>query len=327
MGSPSQKVAKALFALCGNRCAWPQCSEPMVRENGAVIGIMCHIKGNRPGSARHDRSQSESERQGYHNLVVMCPTHHAIIDNKELEADYPEPLLRQWKLSTELSAAGHELDPAQLRFGEGYFAISESQTGGITAGRIDSLHITTESSTNLAEFRPWAGKTLGLLSQLSGRQPGDGYSYVPGIDPKPDFEDLAAQLAASAGEAAWTVHRDPVLVLVCSELLERFGKPQELPSLECVFFAQQVCELCGWDIAESAVAVLESGGRVPYLKAQSLVYSLTKRLLARHSAFLRGEEDLPEVPPGSLERAAEERAEALRQRIQSHEVHPDPPVT
>jgi len=40
----------------------------------------CHIKGNKPGSKRHDPNQSETERQGFANLLLMCPIHHDVID-------------------------------------------------------------------------------------------------------------------------------------------------------------------------------------------------------------------------------------------------------
>jgi hypothetical protein len=83
MGRPSEAVAKKLYALSGNRCAYPKCREPLVHE-GTVTGQICHIKGARPSSPRYDSNQSDEARHGFENLILMCPIHHAVIDDDEI---------------------------------------------------------------------------------------------------------------------------------------------------------------------------------------------------------------------------------------------------
>jgi len=51
-----------------------------VAENGAIFGEICHIKARNAGGERYDPSQNETERQGYDNLLLLCPTHHRAID-------------------------------------------------------------------------------------------------------------------------------------------------------------------------------------------------------------------------------------------------------
>jgi hypothetical protein len=51
--------------------------------NETLTGEVCHIKGARPGSARYDPDQSDLERHAGANLVLMCPTHHTVIDDDE----------------------------------------------------------------------------------------------------------------------------------------------------------------------------------------------------------------------------------------------------
>ena len=81
MGKPSVPTQKRLFAVSGNRCAFRQCPQPLVDEStGKVTARICHIKGNTPTSKRYDASQSEEERQGFDNLILMCPIHHDVID-------------------------------------------------------------------------------------------------------------------------------------------------------------------------------------------------------------------------------------------------------
>jgi hypothetical protein len=73
---------KLLFARSGNRCAFPKCTAPMAFAE-TLTGEVCHIKGTKRGSARHDPNQSDVERHDYKNLVLMCPTHHTVIDDDE----------------------------------------------------------------------------------------------------------------------------------------------------------------------------------------------------------------------------------------------------
>jgi len=49
---------------------------------------MAHIKGKKKGSSRYDKTQSPQERDDYINLLLLCPTHHTVIDKKENESIY-----------------------------------------------------------------------------------------------------------------------------------------------------------------------------------------------------------------------------------------------
>jgi hypothetical protein len=80
MGKPSLSTIKRLFAQMGRRCAFPGCTMPIVDENGAIIGEICHIRARNAGGKRYDSDQNEAERQGYDNLLLLCPTHHRTID-------------------------------------------------------------------------------------------------------------------------------------------------------------------------------------------------------------------------------------------------------
>lgn len=73
---------KSLFARSGNQRAFPRCRAAMV-VNEILTGEICHIKGARPGSACIDPNQTETDRHGYANLVLMRPTRHTVIDDDE----------------------------------------------------------------------------------------------------------------------------------------------------------------------------------------------------------------------------------------------------
>jgi hypothetical protein len=95
---PSTSTVKRLFAKSGNRCAFPRCIAPLT-YNETLVGEICHIKGDKPGSSRYDADQNDGERQSYDNLIILCPTHHAVIDDDEYA--YTVSRLQRMKLDHE----------------------------------------------------------------------------------------------------------------------------------------------------------------------------------------------------------------------------------
>lgn len=81
MTSPSLKIIKRLFAVSGNRCAFPGCKISLIDDaSGKVTGKICHIKAENPSGPRYDASQSDKERHAFENFLLMCPIHHDVID-------------------------------------------------------------------------------------------------------------------------------------------------------------------------------------------------------------------------------------------------------
>lgn len=80
----SQKDIKTLWGRSGNICAFPGCNAKLSKEgstgNNIVIGVMAHIRGENPTSARYDSIMSDKERDCYENRILLCPTHHTEID-------------------------------------------------------------------------------------------------------------------------------------------------------------------------------------------------------------------------------------------------------
>ncbi|MDN7901541.1 hypothetical protein [Burkholderia cepacia] len=82
MSNPSVPTIKRLFAVSRNECAFPKCKTPLVDSpSGKVTGRISHIKARQPGGPRYDASQTEDERHGFENLVLLCPIHHDVIDD------------------------------------------------------------------------------------------------------------------------------------------------------------------------------------------------------------------------------------------------------
>jgi hypothetical protein len=94
----SDPTLKKLFALSGNNCAFPGCPAPIVDgDSGIIVGEICHIKGKSPNGPRYDKTQSNDERNGYDNLLLMCDPHNKIVDHEDTRDDYPPERLQKFK--------------------------------------------------------------------------------------------------------------------------------------------------------------------------------------------------------------------------------------
>jgi hypothetical protein len=98
----TQKSIKILWAAAGGRCSFPGCWERLCYHEAAgaapyTLGEMAHICGDKPGANRHDPRQTDTERDDYQNLMLLCPTHHTLIDRKENEVVYTVAALHEIK--------------------------------------------------------------------------------------------------------------------------------------------------------------------------------------------------------------------------------------
>lgn len=80
--SAGTSVARELWLLSGNECAWPGCTTRLLNENDDWIGEIAHICGVKKKSARYDVDMTNEERRAYENLLILCPTHHEQVDSK-----------------------------------------------------------------------------------------------------------------------------------------------------------------------------------------------------------------------------------------------------
>jgi ElaB/YqjD/DUF883 family membrane-anchored ribosome-binding protein len=81
MTSPTTATIKRLFAVSGNRCAFPGCTLSLVDAgSGTVLGEICHIAARSPEGPRYDPGQTDEDRHDFDNLVLLCPSHHKIVD-------------------------------------------------------------------------------------------------------------------------------------------------------------------------------------------------------------------------------------------------------
>lgn len=79
--SISTKTLRLLYAHSGNCCAFEGCHLPIFEDDGTLTGECCHIEAYSSNGPRYNEQQTDEDRNGYDNLVLMCSRHHKIIDN------------------------------------------------------------------------------------------------------------------------------------------------------------------------------------------------------------------------------------------------------
>ena len=83
-----QKDIKLLWGRAGNRCS--RCRKELSQDAKSIssaftIGEQAHIVGEKDEAARWSDAITLEERNSYHNLILLCPTHHTEIDKNEAD--------------------------------------------------------------------------------------------------------------------------------------------------------------------------------------------------------------------------------------------------
>lgn len=145
MNEPSLATLKRLFALSGNRCAFSQCTLPIVEDSGVVTGIVCHIKARSKGGPRYDPKQTVKERHEYANLVLLCSRHSKLIDSAP--KTYTVDVLREMKEMHERTSGSIELSQSDALKAEAllkdYRAIYIAAGGHVMVNSPGSVQATT----------------------------------------------------------------------------------------------------------------------------------------------------------------------------------------
>lgn len=95
---------KLLWGNAASHCSMSNCRRPLAHhsdESGkaVVIGEEAHIVAKSPDGPRGDSPLSSEQRDEYSNLILLCPTHHALVD--KAPQDYSVDVLLDVKLNHE----------------------------------------------------------------------------------------------------------------------------------------------------------------------------------------------------------------------------------
>lgn len=98
--SYSQTTIKILYGQSGNECAEPNCSNPIIADasefaKAANVAHIAHIYAFSEDGPRGKKGMTPAQLNHHSNLLLLCPTHHAIVDTQH--ENYPAELLLKWK--------------------------------------------------------------------------------------------------------------------------------------------------------------------------------------------------------------------------------------
>lgn len=83
--SVDAKTLRFLFGKSGNKCAFPDCCEPIFEDDGTLTGECCHIEVFSRGGARYNPETAIEDKNAEGNLILLCSRHHKIIDSHPQE--------------------------------------------------------------------------------------------------------------------------------------------------------------------------------------------------------------------------------------------------
>lgn len=183
----SQLTIKQLFVTSGHYCAYPGCEQSIVDFSGdspVILGEIAHIEGSSDDGPRANRLLSNTQRDSYPNLIVLCPTHHSLIDKSpEL---FPVETLKEWKNEQErsttekLSAGAVSVTFAELQivcdaYADGDMELTSTPMVAVPPedkmranGLTDALRPTMSIGLSLA---PQVAEFIRRQAQLSSRFP------------------------------------------------------------------------------------------------------------------------------------------------------------
>ena len=72
---------KRLWGRAANRCSFPQCKMELTAEGDtSTIGEMAHIISKKEDGPRGQGTFQGEDKDSYENRILLCPTHHTLID-------------------------------------------------------------------------------------------------------------------------------------------------------------------------------------------------------------------------------------------------------
>lgn len=120
----TDSVVLELWTRAGGRCEFRGCNSYLLEDelttNKVKLANIAHIVARTKNGPRGDDSMPMLERNNISNLMLVCTKCHSVIDNKEMVAQYPKELLRQYKTEHEsrvkyLTGLGVEHETVVLR--------------------------------------------------------------------------------------------------------------------------------------------------------------------------------------------------------------------
>ena len=202
--SPDLKV---LWGRSGNRCSICRIELSFDAQHATFpVGEMAHIVGREKNGPRGQSPLTQEERDSYSNLLLLCPTHHSIID-KAVE-EYTVEILHKIKTNHELwvktSLAGQDSRKESVEAEDAILVRSQELLAvGDYAGSFQSLRRASASQKGSAQYH-----VLCVLTILAGRS-------MNGVDDGERDQITRHLLRARGFDRAW---RPTLLLMILVDL-------------------------------------------------------------------------------------------------------------
>ena len=135
-----------LWATSFGICAYPGCNQELVcTTTQDIIGHKCHIVARKPDGPRGDSSYPIDRLDDFDNLILLCPTHHTIVD-KDVETYTSETL-------KDMKAIHYETTKQRLQTGQPW-SINISQFYYLNIPRLASLPCKGDQLINMDCIQP-----------------------------------------------------------------------------------------------------------------------------------------------------------------------------
>ena len=95
-----EQIKLKLWVTAGGRCEYPGCNTLLYRDDVTLANLnrayIAHIIADSPNGPRGDKILSKKLAKEFSNLMLLCDTHHKLID-KEDTVGHPVTLLEKYK--------------------------------------------------------------------------------------------------------------------------------------------------------------------------------------------------------------------------------------
>lgn len=197
MVGPSVPTIKRLFAVSGNTCAFPRCRKPLY-DNGILIADICHIKGDKPTAARFDPKQTDAERHGFNNFILLCKNHHAVIDNDDVtySVDRLQSMKREHESAQTIRFAISDGEAMRLSIFAGGTVI-----GAVATTLANSLGEVVKAVAEIAPTKEKKQETLTIPKLLNRIGPGE----IAFASEVPALRQLGTEIVGLFGKERWKI--------------------------------------------------------------------------------------------------------------------------
>jgi hypothetical protein len=151
--SVSIPVVKVLWSRALNQCAFPTCSQSLTEdsvhaETGETltnpVGEQAHIRSYKTNGPRYDAEYPKEKLHTYENLILLCPTHHEMVDANNGAAYTVADLVAMREMHERKAKRKSELDSTINKYAAQRFAREDQvlfEQVDLNGPSVDSLFV------------------------------------------------------------------------------------------------------------------------------------------------------------------------------------------